>query len=130
MTKVSVGVIYRNGTVLLCQRKQGARYGLKWEFPGGKLEPGETALEGLRRELLEELSITVGEVDRMEIQTAHYADGGDFEVVYCLLSSFKGEPKNNVFEQIRWVTVDELRSMDILEGNRAFVDQLSLPRPK
>ncbi len=127
MTKVSVGVIQRNGTILLCQRKQGSRYGLKWEFPGGKLEPGETPLEGMKRELHEELSIKVNGVERMETQTAHYADGGAFEVVYCFVSDFEGEPRNNVFEQIRWVTLEELRTMDILEGNKSFVAQLSSP---
>lgn len=128
MTKVSVGVIQRNGTILLCQRKKGSRYGLKWEFPGGKLEPGETPVEGLKRELQEELSLKVGDVERMETQTAFYADGGTFEVIYCFLSNFEGEPKNNVFEQIRWVTLEELRTMDILEGNKSLVAQLSTPR--
>ncbi|HXF99361.1 MAG TPA: NUDIX domain-containing protein, partial [Bacteroidota bacterium] len=42
MKEVSVGILLRNGHVLACQRKRSARYPLKWEFPGGKLEPGET----------------------------------------------------------------------------------------
>lgn len=125
MTRVAVGVIRKNGTILVCQRKKGSRYGLKWEFPGGKLEPGETLVECLQRELREELSIEVEEIAKIEFQTAHYDDGGTFEVTYCFVSKFHGEPMNNVFEQIRWVTLDELRTLDILEGNKIFVQQLT-----
>lgn len=125
MTRVAVGVIRKNGTILVCQRKKGSRYGLKWEFPGGKLEPGETLVECLQRELREELSIEVEGIAKIEFQTAHYDDGGTFEVMYCFVSKFHGEPVNNVFEQIRWVTLDELRTLDILEGNKTFVGQLT-----
>ncbi|MBI3578424.1 MAG: (deoxy)nucleoside triphosphate pyrophosphohydrolase [Ignavibacteriales bacterium] len=125
MTRVAVGVIRKNKTILVCQRKKGSRYGLKWEFPGGKLEPGETLVECLQRELREELSIEVEGINKIEFQTAHYDDGGTFEVAYCFVSRFHGEPVNNVFEQIRWVTLDELRALDTLEGNKIFVGQLT-----
>lgn len=125
MTRVAVGVIRKNKTILVCQRKKGSRYGLKWEFPGGKLEPGETLVECLQRELREELSIEVEGINKIEFQTAHYDDGGTFEVAYCFVSKFRGEPVNNVFEQIRWVTLDELRALDTLEGNKIFVGQLT-----
>ncbi len=125
MIQVAVGVIKKNGRILICQRKKGARYGLKWEFPGGKVEPGETLIECLQRELREELSIEIEGIKKMEIQTAHYDDGGRFEVAYCFVSEFRGTPANNVFEQIRWVTLGELRALDILEGNKTFVQQLA-----
>lgn len=125
MIRVAVGIIKKNGAFLVCQRKKGSRYGLKWEFPGGKVEPGETIIECLQRELREELSVEIGEIDKMEFQTAHYDDGGLFEVAYCFVSKFHGDPANNVFEQIRWVTLEELRMLDILEGNKMFVQQLT-----
>jgi len=117
MTRVAVGILRNNGKILACQRKRGGRYELKWEFPGGKLEPGETPLQCLQRELQEELSITVERVQGMEFQSALYEDGGMFEVAYCYISEFSGDPKNNVFETIRWVNPEELRQLDILEGN-------------
>ncbi len=124
MTKVAVGIIRRNGSVLVCQRKRGGRYELKWEFPGGKLETGETVEQCLRRELYEELSIEDVTVHRIEVEASEYADGGWFEVAYCHVSSFSGEIRNNVFEDVRWVTPDTLRTMDILEGNRDVVNRL------
>ncbi len=125
-TKVAVAIIERGGKVLACQRKQGARYELKWEFPGGKVEPGESVEECLRRELHEELSIEMGHVHRTEKEISHYPDGGSYEVAFCFVRDFNGELRNNVFEQFKWVTPNELRAMDILEGNRDFVSRLNL----
>ncbi|MGD0591619.1 MAG: (deoxy)nucleoside triphosphate pyrophosphohydrolase [Bacteroidota bacterium] len=125
MTEVAVGILRKNGKILICQRKRGGRYELKWEFPGGKLENGETTEQCLRRELREELTIEIHSIERIQIQAAYYEDGGIFNVAYCSLSGFEGEPQNNVFEQIRWVTVDELKQMDMLDGNRPFVAKLT-----
>lgn len=129
MTRVAVGILRKNGKILACQRKKGSRYELKWEFPGGKLEPGETPLQCIQRELREELSITIDKVEKMEFQSAFYDDGGMFEVAYCHISDFIGNPQNNVFETIRWVDLDELRLLDILEGNRSFVKKLTAHEP-
>jgi 8-oxo-dGTP diphosphatase len=124
MRKVAVGILRQNGKVLACQRKKGGRYELKWEFPGGKVEPGETVVQCLERELHEELSLKIHSVGPIKVETSEYADGGLFEVAYCFVGGFEGEPTNNVFEQIRWVTPDELRTLDILEGNKDFVAKL------
>jgi 8-oxo-dGTP diphosphatase len=123
-TRVAVAILRRDGKILVCQRKRGARYELKWEFPGGKVEPNETTVQCLLRELLEELSIRPLGIERIELQTSEYPDGGRFEVAYCFITSFSGEPQNNVFEEIRWVTKEELKRLDILEGNKTFVAQL------
>ena len=124
MTKVAVGILRRDGKILACQRKCGGRYQLKWEFPGGKLEPGESVEQCLARELREELSVTIHAIDRIEVQSAEYEDGGTFEVAYCDVTGFDGELSNNVFEQFRWVTLQELRALDILEGNRDFIARM------
>ena len=124
MTEVAVGVIKKNGTILVCQRKRGGRYALKWEFPGGKFEQGESVEQCLRRELQEELSIEVRSIDRIQTEAAYYEDGGTFNVSYCNISRFSGEPQNNVFEQIRWVSIDELKALDLLDGNKQFIKSL------
>ncbi len=126
MIKVAVGILRRDGKILACQRKSGGRYALKWEFPGGKVEQGESIQQCLARELREELSISIHAIDRMEVQSAEYDDGGHYEVAYCSVTGFDGEPKNNVFEQVRWVTLEELRALDTLEGNQDFISTMAM----
>ena len=124
MTEVAVGILRKNGKILICQRKKGGRYEFKWEFPGGKLENGETTEQCLRRELREELAIEIHSIERIQTQAAYYEDGGMFNVAYCFVTGYTGEPKNNVFEQIRWVAIDELKYMDMLDGNKPFIAKL------
>lgn len=125
MTQVAVGVLKQNGKFLICQRRRGGRYDLKWEFPGGKIEPDEDIEHCLRRELHEELEIEIETIERVETWDAYYEDGGLFRVSYCFVSGFKGTPRNKVFEQIRWVTLAELKEIDMLEGNKSFIASLS-----
>ncbi len=125
MTEVAVGILRKNRKILICQRKKGGRYELKWEFPGGKLEKGETVEQCLRRELREELAVEIQAIEHIQTQSAYYADGGMFNVAYCFVSGFDGEPQNIVFEQIRWVTLDELKNMDLLDGNKIFIENLA-----
>ncbi len=132
MREVAVGVLTRDGAVLACQRLQSAVYGLKWEFPGGKLEPGETPREALERELHEELGIRVLAAEEFHRREWIYPEGvanperdGAFRVFYFLVPAFSGEPENRTFAQIRWVSPAELQVLDILEGNREAVALLA-----
>lgn len=131
MKQVAVGVIMNNGYVLACQRKRDGSYPLKWEFPGGKLENGESPEVAMVRELREELGIDAiveREFHQQEwVYTSVQADArtdGAYRVFYFLIRSFIGNPVNHAFEQIKWVTPGELESMDILEGNREAVEIL------
>jgi len=124
MTRAAVAIIQNGKRILICQRKKTSRYGLKWEFPGGKVEEGESFFDCVMRELREELSIAVEKFDRSESQVNRYDDGGVFEVMYFFVSRFEGTPVNKAFEQIRWVTLPELRSLDLLEGNKPIVARM------
>lgn len=131
MKEVAVGVVTRGGRVLACQRRADARYPLKWEFPGGKIEKGETPPEALARELHEELDIRAVVGEEFFRQEWIYPDGlsdprrdGAFRVLYYYVQSFTGTPLNRVFEQIRWVNLPDLQELDILEGNKAAVEFL------
>ena len=131
MKHVAVGIIIRDGLLLSCQRKRTAHYALKWEFPGGKIEPGETPREALDRELHEELGIEIVAASEFSQQEWVYpeqstgrTDDGAFHVVYFLVQRFSGEPISKAFEQIRWVTPAALLEMDILEGNRTSIELL------
>ena len=132
MKHVAVGIILSNGRVLACQRKRTSRYPLKWEFPGGKIEPGESPYAAVVRELNEELEINAepGEIlltnEWTYPKAAAEPEGfdGRFRVTYFIIRSFAGAIVNRTFEQVRWVGIDELASMDILEGNREAVHLL------
>ena len=104
---VAAGILFRDGKVLLAQRASGT-YAGKWEFPGGKLEPGETPEEALRRELREELGI--------EVRVGRKAYSGDLLVTLlafeCTLLS--GEPRALVHRALAWVAPDDLLSYDLL----------------
>jgi 8-oxo-dGTP diphosphatase len=128
MREVAVGVLRLNRKILICQRRRNAVYPLKWEFPGGKLEPGERPEEALRRELSEELAVEATIGPEFHRQEWTYPEGinnptrdGAFRIYYHFVESFRGEPVNRVFEQIRWSTPAELPAMDILDGNHDAV---------
>lgn len=131
MNEVAVGILMEDGRVLACQRSATSRYPLKWEFPGGKLEPGENPRETLRREIREELDLEVMALEEFHRQEWVYPEGvddpgndGAFRVYYFLVRKFRGNPVNRVFRAIRWVRPAELLSMDILEGNREAIHRL------
>ena len=105
---VSAGIIYQNGRVLIGQRRKGDRHAYKWEFPGGKVEYGESPQDALVRELSEELQIeaTVGsEFARYEHD---YPSGSRVHLLVLCCSDFAGEPKARVFEQICWTDLHSL----------------------
>jgi 8-oxo-dGTP diphosphatase len=131
MKNVSVGIIIRNGLVLACQRLANARYPLKWEFPGGKVEQGETFEEALVRELREELSIEATVKREFHRQEWVYGEStspenstGEFHVRYFLVETFTGTPVNNAFENVQWIIPSAMLNMDILEGNRRAIEFL------
>lgn len=130
MIKVAVGIITINSQVLVCQRKKTSRYALKWEFPGGKLENGESVEHCLRRELQEELSIDAIIGEEFFRQQWFYPDSGSFEVFYHRIPSYSGTIRNNVFEQILWAHFSELTRIDMLEGNREVISQLKSQNEK
>ena len=123
MKKVAVGMILRDGLVLACQRLRSGRIPLKWEFPGGKIEAGETARQALVRELREELGIEAVVDGAFHRQMWTYSTGS-FDVTYMIVRSFTGTPENLAFEQIAWVSPPDLLELDLLEGTRPVAERL------
>jgi 8-oxo-dGTP diphosphatase len=111
--------------VLICQRKEGRRHALKWEFPGGKVEAGERFPEALARELREELAIvaTVGEeLGRYEMR---YGNAPVMRLIFFQVTEFTGEPVNTEFERILWEERGKLAEYDFLEGDLEFLKKLA-----
>lgn len=107
--------------ILLCQRRPGGRFGLKWEFPGGKVEPGETARSALRRELEEELGIQCRPESRLLRTRHHYPDGPEVILEFFRVRSYRGTLANRCFEDVRWVRPKDLERFDILEADASLV---------
>jgi 8-oxo-dGTP diphosphatase len=121
MTKVVAAVIERAGQVLIAQRKRTGQHPLKWEFPGGKVEPGEAPEAALVRELEEELGIRArveAEIARYEYQ---YPGRAPILLLFYRVTEFADEPNNLDFEQIRWTPRGSLRNYDFLEGDGDFI---------
>jgi 8-oxo-dGTP diphosphatase len=121
---VTAGVIRQGEKLLVCQRKAGSPFALKWEFPGGKLEPGESPEGCLQRELREELGIeaTVGpEIFRTDFR---YPNGFAVRLLFFRVDDFRGIPENLAFEQIAWVDLAELSQYDFLEADQSFIQRM------
>src|SRR5271166_5179900 len=124
MTVVVAAVIERDNRILIAQRRAGGAHALKWEFPGGKVNAGETPEDALQRELAEELAIraTIGP----EILHYEYAYPGKPPILlmFYRVTEFSGQPRNEVFERIAWVEKVELPRYDFLEGDAEFLKVL------
>jgi 8-oxo-dGTP diphosphatase len=121
VTTVVAAIIQRHGRILIGQRKDLGHHPLKWEFPGGKVEPGETPDAALIRELQEELGIHA-RIDR-ELMRYEYQYPGRSRIllIFYRVLDFDGEPRNLDFDQIRWEQPELLRNYDFLEGDTQFL---------
>src|SRR2546428_7985410 len=97
---VVAGLIQQGGRLLVCQRRRDGAFALKWEFPGGKVEAGETYEDGLRRELREELGIDA-HIGPEAYGTRHdYPDKYAVELRFYHVVDFSGTLHNYAFEQV------------------------------
>ena len=126
---VVAALILREGAdgtqVFICQRKPDQPMSLKWEFPGGKIEPGEGPEEALVRELNEELGITAT-VDKRVAQIRHkYRNGGAVDLQFFVVKKFEGPMVNRIFNDMRWVPVSALPGYDFLAADLGLIKDLS-----
>jgi mutator protein MutT len=112
--------------VLIAQRPAGKHLAGGWEFPGGKLEPGEERLAGLARELREELGITIG-TPRPLIRVRHAYPSREVLLDIWVVARYRGEPQGLDGQALRWCTQDELATADLLPADKPIVGALRLP---
>jgi 8-oxo-dGTP diphosphatase len=111
--------------VLVCQRKADQPMSLKWEFPGGKIEAGETAEEALARELEEELRISAT-IGRRVARIRHkYRNGGTIDLQFFVVDEFTGELENRIFNDMRWSPLAKLPEFDFLAADLGLIKDLS-----
>ena len=130
-TLVVAGLVVRAGRVLITQRgpvqKQPA-LALKWEFPGGKVEPGEAPVAALVRELREEIGVTVAVGRIWDVLFHPYPDFDLVMLVYAC-AIVDGEPRSVEVHDLAWVPPAELSRWDILPADRPLVERLRAEGP-
>jgi 8-oxo-dGTP diphosphatase len=111
--------------VLICQRKADQPMSLKWEFPGGKIEAGETSEDALARELNEELGITAVIGQRVARIRHKYRNGGTIDLQFFVVREFDGDLENRIFNDVRWARLADLPVYDFLAADLGLIRDLS-----
>lgn len=119
---VAAAVIIDNGRILAAQRGRGELAG-GWEFPGGKLEPGETAAEACAREIREELAVSIADVAPfVKLDYTYPSFHMHLETFTCRIEA--GVPHSEEHRELRWLSGDELDSVDWLPADVQVVNAL------
>ena len=124
--RVAAAVVWRDVRVLMTRRPPGGPLGLRWEFPGGKLEPGESAERALVRELWEELGVGALTRETLAVESYDYGHGLAVELhfVRCDLDSFEFRPGPGVHE-VRWTRPADVDPSEVLDADRGFLARLA-----
>ena len=125
MVQVVAAIIEREGRILIGRRRAEQSHPLQWEFPGGKVEPGETPAQALARELEEELGIRGAAGPEIARYEYTYAGRDPIRLFFFRVTEFQGEPANLIFDQMRWEPVPSLGSFSFVEGDIEFLRGLS-----
>lgn len=126
---VSAAVIEHEGRILLARRGGQESHAGGWEFPGGKVEPGETIEQCLAREILEELSVRIA-VGEQVADVVHHYPGKTIRLVAFRCTLVEGTPAPHEHEEIAWAGIGELASYDFLPADRPIVEKLEGHRPR
>ncbi len=127
--RVAVGVISQKkktqkAKILISKRLAHLHQGGKWEFPGGKIEPGEDVLQALKRELFEELNIKIRNCRPLFCIPFSYPDK-KVALDIWMVETFTGTPTGKENQQIKWVRPEELKKYKFPEANEFIVEFMS-----
>ena len=113
---VVAAIIKKNGSYFIAQRNKEKYMGLKWEFPGGKVDPGETLIEALSREIHEELNINIRVHEKL-VQEKYKDNEINIVLHYFLCSIIDGTIKLNEHEAMKWVEKKDFNKYDFVAGD-------------
>jgi 8-oxo-dGTP diphosphatase len=119
---VVAAVIERNARFLVTRRLKGTHLAGYWEFPGGKVNPGETQEAALQREMLEELNTGISAPEKI-FQASHVYADRDVEL-HFYRAQLTGEPQPLLGQELRWITRDEFRALPFPPADAALIDGL------
>ena len=122
---VAAALIVRDSAVLIGQRRNDQPMASLWEFPGGKIEPGESPQQALARELTEELGIDAEVGPAVTRIRHHYRRGGAVDLQFFAVRAFTGEIANQIYQQVRWVKLAELTDYEFLAADRGLIRDLA-----
>jgi 8-oxo-dGTP diphosphatase len=122
---VAAAIIVRDGEVLIGQRRADQPMALQWEFPGGKIEPGESPEQALARELDEELGIKAVIGPRLTRIRHNYRHGGAVDLQFFTVREFSGEIENRIFQQVIWTRLEDLTKYEFLTADRGLIRDLA-----
>jgi len=124
--EVAVGVLFNEeGQVLIGQRTVKDNYYQKWEFPGGKLETGETPQQALVREFDEEIGILINQSEDLMLLEHDYPDR-EVRLHVQVIKGYSGEISAMEGQALKWIDLTELSNIDFLSGNASIVEKLIL----
>lgn len=123
IVKVAAALIWREDRFLICQRPAHKARGLLWEFVGGKLEPGESGEEALRRECREELDIEV-EAKGVFMELVHEYPDITVQLTLYHAEILSGEPKLLEHNDLRWITVGEINGYAFCPADASILERL------
>ena len=126
MTTVTCAIIEQNGKILIARRAAEQKLAGKWEFPGGKVEDGESPEECLERELEEEFGIQV-EVGEFITSNKHHYDHISIELLAFRVKYISGEFTLTDHDKIEWVNPGELLDYDLAEADVPIARELEEP---
>lgn len=124
---VVAALLVRNGRFLICQRPADKERALEWEFPGGKIEPGESPQEALVRECAEELAVEIA-VGGLYAETTHSYPEFSIRLRLYDCEVVGGEPQQLEHNALAWIGASEMEQFDFCPADLVFVEKLATDR--
>ena len=124
ITKVVGGIIINKGKIFIAQRSNKKDHGLKWEFPGGKVNLNEIITDALAREMKEELSINIKKYKFLLDYIFEYKNLKKIHLHFYKIEDYIGIIKNLEHNKIIWTDLNNLEKFDFLDGDRIIIERI------